>query len=362
MNTPRTTNFVNWDRFIECKDSNIIFVLDFYIDAGFSFTTAVAFKKMKITKNSVALDDLHIPPLELNLSRLPIKGGVRVESLSIESAGSFPNDTTERYFVSVRFSLNKIDYAKIEKTVALNIEKYTDADRSTHLRSYLSALFLDKAKIVRDEIISFIEFSGFLAKQIPATLNLYLSKGELYSRITQAAGGQESAGHNPVHPLALRAKKVITAYKYSLSIPDALRQHHAKGVHYKFLGFYDESFLCFYKIIETRFRSDGFCSLLARDLFNMSEKKLIATIKSSSPKTMMLFIYQKLTITNTDKIALTETEKSQIMNSLIDLTEARNKIAHSADHSTESARLLGFAIWLSKYMIASLKAEEAFAE
>jgi hypothetical protein len=358
MYHPRTLDFVSWERFLESKDNNATFTLDFHIDAGFSFTNAVAFREMKATGKSVTLDELEIPILELNFSRLYIKGGILVRSISIESCASSGHDTTEKYLISACFSLKKIGYTKIESDVEKEINKNREVDRASHLRVYLSSLLLQKATILRDEIISFIEFSGFLARQIPSTLNLYLLQGGYYFRITQVGGGQETAGHNPIHPLAVKTKEIIAAYEHSLTIPENLRKHFAKGIHYKFLGFYDESFLCFYKIIESRFRSDSFCKMIAIDLFNMTDGKLISTIKTSNAKAMMLFIYQKLIKSESDGNGFTELQKSELMNNLVDITEARNKIAHTADHSAESKRLLEFTIGLSKYMIASLKNEE----
>ncbi len=361
MYHPRTRDFVNWERFLESKDSKPTFTLDFHIDAGFSFTNAVVFRKMNVKSEPVTLDELEIPTLNLNFSRLNIKGGVLVNSISIESCASSGYDKTEKYFVSVCFSLKKIGYAKIESDIAKKIDGNRQIDPATHMRVYLSSLILQKATILRDEILSFIEFSGFLARQIPSTLNLYLLQNGYYSRITQVGGGQETAGHNPIHPLAVKAKEIVAAYEHSLTIPESLRKHFGKGVHYKFLGFYDESFLCFYKIIESRFRSDSFCKMLALDLFNMTDGKLISTLKNSNPKAMMLLLYQKLIKTEGDGSDLTELQKNELMNNLIDITEARNKIAHTADHSAESSRLLDFTIRLSRYMIASLVQEEASA-
>ena len=79
MYHPRTVRFVDWERFLENKDINVIFTLDFHIDAGFSFTNAVAFREMKATGKSVAIDDLEIPcllytspsPRDATLSRMP---------------------------------------------------------------------------------------------------------------------------------------------------------------------------------------------------------------------------------------------------------------------------------------------------
>src|SRR5690606_8004014 len=119
-------------------------------------------------------------------------------------------------------------------------------------------------------------------------------------------------------------------------------------IHYNFLGFYDESFLSYYKLIETIFRSSKFIEIVASEVFKINNKNIKDAIKNSNQKIMMLFIYQALIQNNTD---ITGSEKENFMQKMLESSQLRNDIAHSSDQTNTSRKLIEFINLLSRIML-----------
>jgi len=349
----RTLNYVDWDKYSQCDISTIAFTMDFEINAGFSLCTAISNRMIKKGMRSVevkkAMEKANVKlKLDYQLKSLEI----RVKEISIEDISSEPYEITDRYFVSVSFTIinskNKTLNEILKESGYFN-EAIGGEDFSSSL---FPVLLGDKSQRLMNEIISFIEISGFYARQVVSTLNLYLTdeKGQ-YRRVTQIGGGHQSASQNPIHPLLIKSKYIISSYENSASLPDNIKKHYKKGVHYQFLGFYDESFLCFYKIIESIFKSDNFSKSLSKKIFKTNSKEIIGALKSSNQKTMMLYIYQYFIEINKEPIS--NEKKDELLGDMLLASNIRNNIAHSSEQLEESKRVLPFLISLANFMIAT---------
>ncbi|MFP3677167.1 hypothetical protein SB725_08550 [Pseudomonas sp. SIMBA_041] len=349
----RTIDPVNWEQFIARRNAGAKFILDFEIDAGFSFAAAVAQRKMKKGAGSVTLDHtLEVPEVVLDVDYYLKDEGVHLKTVSIISLLSPTYEITDKYEISALFSLKKIDYGEIEKYIASALDSNPSIPRQTHLSVYFSSFFGGIATSLKDKIIAHIELSGFFAKHTPASLNLYLTADEGDFRILQQGGGHDSAGHHPFHPYLIKKKNVIEHHEWFSAVPQNIRKHYQKGVHYQFLGFYDESFLCYYKLIETAFKTTKFLDKVTTVLFGSDSKKLRETLNSSNQRMMMLFIYQALIKTSQ---VIPEENKSKIMEAMLDSSKLRNDVAHSSDQAERSKALLAFIIWLSNLMLNSVR-------
>jgi hypothetical protein len=301
---------------------------------------------------SVAIDSsLKIPDVVLNLDHYLEHEKIKLTQIKISALFSAIHEITDKYAISASFSPSKIDYNKINKEISRRIELKSEAPRSSHLSAYLSEFFGGIAEALREKIISHIELSGFFAKLSPSSLNLYLLSGSVTSRILQQGGGHNSAGQHPLHPEIIKTAKILQDNEFFQSIPENIKKHFQKGIHYNFLGFYDESFLSYYKLIETIFKSSKFVEIVASEVFNINNKAIKDTLKSSNQKTMMLFIYQALIQNNTD---ITEDDKKKFMELMLESSQLRNDIAHSSDQTEKSRNLIGFINFLSKLMLDKL--------
>ncbi|MBL0868684.1 hypothetical protein G5647_19865 [Pectobacterium carotovorum] len=350
----RTLEFINWSKFLEEENENLTLILDFDIDAGFSFTNAVALRKMHKTGSAVSLDNsLCVPSKLLRFNNLILSNTIILHSVTIKSHHFQKIETTERYTLSAKFSPCSIDYDVINSELLQRIEKCVDCSEENIIRLYMVDYFQYLAKIVRDNILSFIELSSSFTKFVNGSYNLYLIEDDRPYRIVQESGGKETAWHNPVHPYSLIASVIQKRYEMLSKIPDNIKTYLIKGAHYKFLGFYDESFIIYYKIVETIFKGNVFPSILAQKVFGCDDKKLIITLKSSNQKTMMLFIYQWLALNETLENGV---DKKGLIDKLLAASQLRNDISHSVDQSEESKKQLPFIIILSHALIESTTA------
>ena len=288
----RTQNFVNWDKFLERRDEPITFTLDFEIDAGFSFSSAISRRMIQKGALSVVKQDARKNAkvcLTLNYQLKEI--GIQVGEVQIIDISNDAYEATDRYWVSATFSILEQNYISLKSLFNQDNSYDENISKEDKLMVFFSKYFGDKARKLVNEIISYIELSGFYARQVPATLNLYLNNGDRqYLRVTQIGGRHNSSAQYPIHPLLIRSKAIILKYESNLSIPKNLQKHYKKGIHYQFLGFYDESFLCFYKIVETIFKDENFSKKLSETIFRIPCKVIPGTIKSSNQKIMMLYI------------------------------------------------------------------------
>ncbi|ENC0145080.1 hypothetical protein ACEV6G_20405 [Enterobacter ludwigii] len=349
----RTLEFMNWKEFLSERNESYSLTLDFQIDAGFSFTQAVAFRKMQKTGKSVALDgSLKVPSRILQFNNLILCNTVILHSVEIYSH-SFQNiETTERYTISAQFSPCSIDHDFINTELSKRLKSKNDnCSEETIILLYMVDYFNKFAETVKNEIISFLELSSNYVRLVNGSFNLYIYKNEKPYRVTQQSGGQDSAWHNPVHPLALKSHLVQERYETLSRLPENIKIYLSKGAHYKFLGFYDESFIIYYKIVETIFKGNIFPSILAECLFDSTDKKLLPILKNANQKNMMLYIFQwfiKVTPEASD------VQKKEIMNQLLDACYLRNEISHSVDQSKESKKQLPFIISLSHNLISAI--------
>lgn len=240
----RTSDFINWKRFLEEENEHLILILDFDIDAGFSFTNAVAQMKMHKTCSTVSLDSsLRIPSKILRFNNLILSNALTLHSVKIESHHFQKIETTERYTLSATFSPCSVNYKVINSELSQRIDKCGNCSEENIIRLYMVDYFQTFANIVKNNILSFIELSSSFTKFVNGSYNLYLSEDGRPYRIVQESEVKETAWHNPVHPLLLRASAVQKSYEMLLRIPDNIKTYLVKGAHYKFLGFYDESFI-----------------------------------------------------------------------------------------------------------------------
>lgn len=349
----RTSDFVDWNQYFQCATNTLTFTLDFEINAGFSLCSAISNRMMQKGSPSVEVSKAREKAkiklkLDYQLKHLDIK----IKELKLLDVSNDSYETTDRYFFSTTFSVINSNYKTLNEIFkkADSINGVVEDDLVVQL--FFSNFFGDKAQELMNEIISFIEFSGFYARQVPATLNLYVTdnKGK-YFRITQRGGGNQSSSNYPIHPLLIKSKSIISKYENYVLISNNIKKHYKKGVHYQFLGFYDESFLCFYKIIESIFKTDSFSKLLSEVIFKTNSKELKGALKSSNQKTMMLYIYQYLIEVNRDTID--DEEKAEILKKMILASDIRNNIAHSSDQLEESQKILPFLIDLAGFMMST---------
>lgn len=349
----RTLDFVDWNQYFQCATNTLTFTLDFEINAGFSLNSAISNRMRKKGSPSVevrkAREKAKIKlKLDYQLKHLDIK----IKELKLLDVSNDSYETTDRYFVSTTFSVINSNNKTLNEIFkkADSINGVVEDDLVVQL--FFSNFFGDKAQELMNEIISFIEFSGFYARQVPATLNLYLTdnKGK-YFRITQRGGGHQSSSHYPIHPLLIKSKSIISGYENYVLISENIKKHYKKGVHYQFLGFYDESFLCFYKIIESIFKTDSFSKLLSEVIFKTNSKELKGALKSSNQKTMMLYIYQYLIEVNQEPID--DEKKAETLKTMLLASDIRNNIAHSSDQLEESQKILPFLINLAGFMMST---------
>ncbi|ENZ8015790.1 hypothetical protein [Klebsiella michiganensis] len=348
----RTLEFIDWNKFLEEKNEHITLVLDFEIDAGFSFTNAVALRKMYKTNSAVPLDgSLCVPSKLLRFTNLVFSDTIVLHSVTIESNDFQKIETTERYTLSANFSPCSIDYELISLELSRLIERKGGSSKENIIMLYMVSYFQSLANIVKNNIISFVGLSGFFTKFVSGSYNLYFIKDGKPYRIVQESGGEETAGHNPVHPNSLVASIIQKKYEAQSNIPSNVKTYLIKGLHYKFLGFYDESFITYYKIVETIFKGSVFPSILAQEIFGCDDKKLIATLKNSNQKTMMLFIFQWLVFN--EFLEKNNESRKDLMDKLLAASQLRNDISHSVDQSEESKKQLPFIILLSCVLIES---------
>lgn len=348
----RTLEFINWNRFLEEKNEHVTLILDFEIDAGFSFTNAVALRKMHKTCSSVPLDSsLIVPSKLLQFTNLILSDTVILHSVMIDSLDFQKIEITERYTISAKFSPCNIDYELINSELSQLIENNENCSKENIIRSYMVNYFQHAANIVKNNIISFIDLSSSFSRFVNGSYNLYFIKDDRPFRIVQESGGTETAWHNPVHPNSLIASAIQKRYEMLSKLQDNIKTYLIKGAHYKFLGFYDESFIIYYKIVETIFKGNIFPSILAQKVFGCDDKKLITTLKNSNQKTMMLFIYQWLVLN--EFLEKNNVDKKYLIDKLLAASQLRNDISHSVDQSEESKKQLPFIIMLSHILIES---------
>jgi len=345
----RTLTPINWGKYFEQKSHGGEFFLDFEIEAGFSFATAVAHEKMREDSGPVALDEtLDVPDLRLSFDCTLKNSPIQIKSVTLKNLLRATYEATDKYRVSTIFTLNKIDFGKLEKDVARRMKDTPEAPAQSIIMVCMVEYFQEKADLIKETIISHIELSGFFAKLTPATLSLYIKNESGMFRMLQQAGGHESAGHYPIHPLSITKEVVVKNHeRYSL-LSTSMRRHYQKGLHYKFLGFYDEGYLCFYKLIESTFKTDKFQSKAVPSIFGIDSKQLRETLNHSNQRTMMLFIYQ---IIIKESSEFPEAEKANIMTKMLESSKIRNDIAHSSDQTENSKAMLPFVMSLSNMML-----------
>ncbi|HBY1007236.1 TPA: hypothetical protein MIP48_22125, partial [Klebsiella pneumoniae] len=88
-----------------------------------------------------------------------------------------------------------------------------------------------------------------------------------------------------------------------------------------------------------------------QEIFGCDDKKLIATLKNSNQKTMMLFIFQWLVFN--EFLEKNNESRKDLMDKLLAASQLRNDISHSVDQSEESKKQLPFIILLSCVLIES---------
>jgi hypothetical protein len=349
----RTLDFVQWDKYLECNISTITFTLDFEMNAGFSLCQAISNRMIQKGSTIVEVDKAREKAMiQLKLDYELRDLGIKIKELEISDISNNSYETTDRYLISTTFSLINLNNKNLNEIFKKFNSIKESVEEEIIFKIFFSGFFGAKAEELMNEIISFIEYSGFYARQVPSTLNLYLTdeKGKNF-RITQRGGGEQSSSQNPIHPLLIKRKSIISNYENYLLTPKNIKKHYKKGVHYQFLGFYDESFLCFYKIIESIFKDDSFSKLLSEVIFKTNSKELSGAIKSSNQKTMMLYIYQYFIEVNKEPID--DEKKAEILKKMISASDIRNNIAHSSDQSEESKKVLPFLINLARFMIAT---------
>ncbi|HDS1776887.1 TPA: hypothetical protein QEM49_001370 [Pseudomonas putida] len=353
MHYYRSPAAIDWEEFLEVKSNNYEFLLDFEIDAGFSFATAVAHEKTRENQGSVALDEsLDIPELQLSFDCSLKNTSIHLNSITIQNLFRLTYEATDKYRISTKFTLKKIDFDKLEQDLQSSEKDKPELSRTTLASVCMVEYFQAKADIIKEVIISYIELSGYFAKLIPATLSLYAQSEQGIFRILQQSGGHESAGHYPVHPKHITKELVTQNFQRFSLMPTNIKKHFQKGLHYKFLGFYDESYLCFYKLIETTFKTDKFQSKALPDIFGIDSKQLRETLNKSNQRIMMLFIYQAMIKNNSD---VPDEEKAMIMAKMLEASTIRNDIAHSSDQTKNSKSMLQFIMNLSNMMLAYIE-------
>ncbi|MGE8345395.1 hypothetical protein [Pseudomonas helleri] len=349
MNSIRTNNFVDWEEFLNQENSTITLLLDFEIDAGFSFITAIAQRAIKKGATSITIDhNLKIPDAVLNLDYRLEKEKIKVTNIKISALFSPSYELTDQYSISAQLTTLKIDYNNIKSEISKRAELNPEIPRKSHASAYLSGFFGELADALSKRIVSHIELSGFFAKISPSSINLYLLSKNITYRILQQGGGHHSSGQHPIHPKTIKATEILKNEAFFTSMPNNFKKHYQKGIHYNFLGFYDESFLSYYKLIETIFRSSKFIEIVSSEVFKINNKNIKDAIKNSNQKIMMLFIYQALIQNNTD---ITGSEKENFMQKMLESSQLRNDIAHSSDQTNTSRKLIEFINLLSRIML-----------
>lgn len=350
----RTLEFIDWDIFLAKSNKDAIFTLDFDIDAGFSFANAIAHRKIHKEKvKSVALDDsLRIPKAIFNFQGEMRIEHLKINSICIKDVDYQFSDITEKYHVTVVFSDERIEYGNFKKDLDVRYDESDNLDKNAINQLYFTSYFKERAEKIKDEIVSFIELSGYFAKYTHSSLNLYLCEEGLYSRILQSGGGIQTAGHNPIHPLLLRKDKLISLKNTYDKIPVQYRKYYERGIHYQFLGFFDESFLCFYKLIENLFYCESFLMIFHQNNDKYEELKGIhkSRKKPGNQKKMASFICKWIIEADCSN----KPEEKEIFEIFEDLIKIRNEIAHGSDQNEKSCTSLRQVITLSNVMLSSI--------
>lgn len=340
----RTLDYVDHEQLLKNHSEETVYILDFMIDAGFSTRLAVINRIFKKKEAKSVSCSVKTPGIELIFENFRIDENIIIREIYLDVAGPSTYEVTEQYLVSVIFSLKKINLPDLP----LN---NTDGKISNiDILSIKSCDFFEKVITnIINEIISYIEMSGYFSKLVMATPNLYLISDSKEYRITQLGGGIETAGHNPLHPFLIKKNDIIKNYKLHSKLDNKIKTVYRKGIHYKFMGFYDESFLCFYKVIEIIFKDESFSKKISKKIFNFENKNITSTMKGANQKSMILFIYLYFYGDNTDT---SDDDRKNILQKMISASELRNNIAHSSDKSEESKKLIPIVIALAKIMIA----------
>lgn len=347
----RTLEFIDWDVFLAERNKDVTFTLDFHIDAGFSFANAVAHRKIHKEKaKSVAMDDsLRIPTVIFNFQDEMKVEHLKIYSIGIKDVDYQFSDITEKYIITVIFSDEEIDYEKFRKDLNFRYGENDSLDKNVVNQIYFTSYFKERADKIKDEIVSFIELSGHFAKYSHSSLNLYLNEEGLYFRILQSGGGIQTAGHNPIHPLLLRRDKLISLKDTYDKIPVQYKKYYQKGIHYQFLGFFDESFLCFYKLIENLFYCEDFLMLFHQNNDKFEELKGIQKTRKrpGNQKKMISFICEWIIGADCSSIQ----EQNKLYEIFDDLINIRNEIAHGTDQNEKSNIAIRQLTTLSNVML-----------
>jgi len=342
----RTLKFVDWSSFLEKRDEDVSLTLDFKIEAGFSFSAAIAFRKMskfKLTNISLG-ENLDVPEMILKLQGIHINKDIILEKVIMETLDFGLGSDTECYLVSAFFKVSKVDYEQIEK----QISEYSDSSKEEVNEHVLSLPVIDyfrvRADIVKNAILNFIEVSNYFCRYVHASYNLYLDKGSEYYRVTQLSESRETAGQFALHPHAVRPELIEKWYKSISKIPEDLRVLLAKGSHYRFLGFFEESYLCYYRLIEMVFKGPHFIPSLTEQIFEINNDKIIGAVKGASHKMLAVFIFKWIKLKRLQYEEYKEDE--DLIVALMDFIELRNKLTHSADVSGNAKEMIPFMRWI----------------
>ncbi|BBH33427.1 hypothetical protein [Pseudomonas sp. St290] len=357
MQPIRTTNHIDWGNFLDQDHKKSDFILDFSIDAGFSFSTALILRKFKKTK--------HQPkPIEANsltcLSRRKFQfanlisaEGFLIKSINIQQLDSLSYTTTDPYHIEACFQIPDIDNSKFKEIIIRRAQgnKAQETDTAT---AFLVEYFSKLCESLKDQIIMFIELSGYYAKFKPSTINLYITQNKKTLRIIQSGTNCNTAGQNPLHPGQLTSQTIREIYEYQIGISDDLRKLYQKGVHYKFLEFHEESLLCFYKIIEDIFKTESFTKKLSHTLFEVDDPKVASSIRGSSQRTVMIFIYQYLVKNFRKNTTKEKPPETKLLLDLIKLSNLRNDVAHGVKKVNIDAHSLQLAQEMALFMMNTL--------
>ncbi|TSH85444.1 hypothetical protein [Pantoea sp. paga] len=347
----RSFEFIDWDVFLAESNKDVSFTLDFHIDAGFSFANAVAHRKIHKEKaKSVVMDD----SLKIPTAIFDFQGKVKIEylkikTISIKCLDYHFSDITEKYIVTVDFSDEEMNYGKFRKDLSLRYNDNESLSKDIVNKIYFTSYFKERAEKIKNEIVSFIELSGYFAKYSHSSLNLYLNEEGMYFRILQSGGGIQTAGHNPIHPFLLRKDKLISLKDTYDKIPVQYKKYYQKGIHYQFLGFFDESFLCFYKLIENVFYCEDFLMSFHQKNDKFGELKGIqkSRKKLGNQKKMTSFICEWIIEADCSSLD----EQNKLFDMFEELIKIRNEIAHGSDQSEKSNIAIRQLIALSNLML-----------
>ncbi|AZE30144.1 hypothetical protein [Pseudomonas chlororaphis] len=357
MQPIRTTNHINWESFLDQDHKKSDFILDFSIDAGFSFSTALIFRKFEKTRhhpkpieaNSVT----HLSKRKFHFANLISAEGLIIKSINIQQFDPFSYTTTDPYHIEAYFQIPDIDNSKLKGIIARKAQK-NKAQETGAATAFLVEYFSKLCESLKDQIIMFIELSGYYAKFKPSTINLYITQNKQTLRIIQSGSNCNTAGQHPLHPGQLTNKTIQKIYEYQTGIPDDLRKLYQKGVHYKFLEFHEESLLCFYKIIEDTFKTESFTKKLSHTLFEVDDPKVASSIRGSSQRTVMIFIYQYLEKNSRKNITKEKPPEIELLLDLIKISNLRNDVAHGVKKVNIDAHSLQLAQEMALFMMDTL--------